>query len=100
MHEREVKSLSDYERYLILSSGGIVLSGGYQGYIGIRDVIEVLQLMSQKQQTSYLYHDKFKTSPLTITEVNTILECWKDGKHRIGFNKIKLLANQMGVRDI
>ena len=97
---REVKFMTDYERYLILASHATILAGGYQGYIGIRDVIEVMQLMSQKQQTSYLYNDEFKTSALTITEINTILECWVDGKHRIGFNKIKLLANQMGVRDI
>ncbi len=97
---REVKFMSDYERYLILASHAHILSGGYQGYMGIRDVIEVLKLMSQKQQTSYLYNDEFKTSGLSITEVNTILDCWDDGKHRIGFNKIKLLANQMGVRDI
>ena len=97
---REVKFMTDYERYLILASYASILSGGYQGYMGIRDVIESLKLMSQKQQTSYLYNDEFKTSPLTVTEINTILECWEDGKHRIGFNKIKLHASQMGVRDI
>ena len=97
---REMKFMTDYECYLILSSYATVLTGGYQGYIGIREVIEVLKLMSQKQQPSYLYNDEFKTSSLSITEVNTILQCWDDGKHRLGFNKIKLLANQMGVRDI
>ena len=100
MREREVKSMSDYERYLIIASYEIVLAGGYQGYIGMRDVIEVMQLMTQKQQTTYLYNEEFKTSPLTIIEMNTILECWRDGKHRMGFNKLKLLANQMGVRNI
>ena len=92
--------MTDYERYLILASYATVLSGGYQGYIGIRDVIAVIEQMSQKQQTSYLYNDKFYESSLTITEVNTILDCWKDGTYRTGLKKVKLVANQMGVRNI
>ena len=40
---REVKFMTDYERYLILASYAPILAGGYQGYIGIREVIEVLK---------------------------------------------------------
>ena len=100
MNERVNKYMTDYERYLILSSYESRLSGGYQGYIAIRDVINVLDSMSQKQSTSYLYNDKFYESPLTIGEINTILECWNDGTYRTGLKKVKLVANQMGVRNI
>ena len=91
---------TDYEKYLILASYEPALSGGYQGYIGIRDVMNVIELMSQKQNTSYLYNDKFFESSLTIGEVNTILDCWNDGTYRTGLKKVKLVANQMGVRII
>jgi|TARA_B100000959_G_C14696822_1_gene507114 hypothetical protein len=100
MNERVNKYMTDYERYLILSSYESRLSGGYQGYIAIKDVIKVLEQMSQKQQTTYLYNDKFYVSSLTITEINTILDCWNDGTYRTGLKKVKLVANQMGVRNI
>ncbi len=92
--------MNEYEKYLVLASYESVLSGGYEGYVNMRDVIKVLEGISQKQNTSYLYNDEFKESPLTIKEVNTILDCWNDGKHRSGLNKIRLLARQIGVRKI
>ena len=91
---------SDFERYLVLASYEPVLSGGYEGYCNIIEVIKVLEGISQKQNTSYLYNDEFKESPITLKEVNTILECWNDGKHRAGLKKVKSFANQIGVRKI
>lgn len=92
--------MTDYEKYLILASYESRLSGGYEGFIAMKEVIQVLETMSQKQQTTYLYNDKFYDSSLTITEVNTILDCWKDGTYRTGLKKVKFVANQMGVRNI
>jgi hypothetical protein len=100
MNERTQRNLTGYEKYLLLASRESSLTGGYQGYIGIQEVISVLELMSQKQETSYLYKDKLLHSSLTITEINTILECWEDGKYRSGLKKIKRVANQIGVRTI
>lgn len=100
MDKTKKRYITGYEKYLILASYEKTLSGGYEGYIGITEVIKILEQMSQKQQTTYLYNDKFYNSPLTITEVNTILDCWKDGTYRRGFKKVKFVANQMGVRNI
>jgi len=96
----ENKSMNEYEKYLILASYESALSGGYEGFIGIKEVIAVAEGISQKQNTSYLYNDEFKESPLTIKEIDTVLDCWSDGKHRRGLNKIRLLASQIGVRRI
>jgi len=100
MDKTKKRYMTDYEKYLILASYDRTLSGGYQGYIGMREVIKVLESMSQKQTNTYLYNDKFYESSLTITEVNTILECFDDGTYRTGLKKVKLVANQMGVRNI
>ena len=88
--------MNDYERYLVLSSYERVLSG----FVNLREVVSVLEGISQKQNTSYLYNDEFKESPITLKDVNTILECWSDGKHRSGLKKVKTFASQIGVRKI
>ena len=92
--------MNDYERYLVLASYELVLSGGYEGFVNLREVVSVLEGISQKQNTSYLYNDEFKESPITLKDVNTILECWSDGKHRSGLKKVKTFASQIGVRKI
>jgi hypothetical protein len=62
MNERTQRNLTGYEKYLLLASRESSLTGGYQGYIGIQEVISVLELMSQKQETSYLYKTSYYTA--------------------------------------
>ena len=100
MDKTKKRYMTDYEKYLVLASYDRTLSGGYEGYIGIKEVIKILEQMSQKQTNSYLYNDKYYESSLTNGEIKTILDCWNDGTYRAGLKKVKLVANQMGVRNI
>jgi len=93
--------ISDYEKYLLLSDHkDRTVSGDYTGFINIKQVIEIIQTMSQNRNTSYLYNGDFKQSGLSMTDINTIVSCWEDGKYRSGFKNIKKVAGQMGIRKI
>ena len=67
-------------------------------YCNVFETVYILQNLFRN--TSYLYNDEFKESPITLKDVNTILECWSDGKHRSGLKKVKTFASQIGVRKI
>ena len=56
--------------------------------------------MSQNRKTTYLYNGDLKNSDLSLSDINTIMECWEDGKYRSGFKNIRKVAGQMGIRKI
>ena len=92
---------NEYERYLLLADSKTgPLIGNYEGFQNFKEVMQVCETISQNRNTSYLYNDEFKESPITLKDVNTILECWSDGKHRSGLKKVKTFASQIGVRKI
>tara|TARA_R100000005_G_C4907463_1_gene146731 strand:+ start:312 stop:605 length:294 start_codon:yes stop_codon:yes gene_type:complete len=93
--------ISDYEKYLLLSDHkDRTVSGDYTGYINTKQVIEIIQTMSQNRKTTYLYNGDLKNSDLSLSDINTIMECWEDGKYRSGFKNIRKVAGQMGIRKI
>lgn len=90
----------EYDKYLILASYSKKLSGDYSGYVGFRELIEVLEVIAVKQISTYLYNGNHYTSELTMKEINVILDCVKDGKYQSGFDKLKAISNQVGIRRI
>lgn len=89
-----------YDRYLILASYSTKISGDYSGYVGFRELVDVLENIAVKQINTYLYNGNHYTSELTINEVNVILDCVKDGKYNSGFDKLRKISNQIGIRRI
>ncbi len=72
---------NEYERYLLLAdSKTSPLIGNYEGFQNFKEVMQKIKL--------------------TISEINTILKCWEDAKYSSGFDKVKLLAIQLGIRKI
>jgi hypothetical protein len=90
----------EYDRYLILASYSKKLRGDYSGYVGFIELIEVLEVIAVKQISTYLYNGNHYTSKLTMKEINVILDCVKDGKYQSGFDKLKVISNQVGIRRI
>ncbi len=90
----------EYDTYLILASYSKKLSGDYSGYVSFREVVEVLENIAVKQISTYLYNGEHYTSELTIKEINVILECVRDRAWNSGFEKIKYISNQIGLRRI
>ena len=90
----------EYDTYLILASHSKKLSGDYSGYVYFRDLVEVLENIAVKQISTYLYNGNHYTSDLTMKQINLILDCVKDGKYQNGFDNVKIIANQNGLRRI
>ena len=90
-----------FEKYLLIADAkNGPLIGSYEGFINVQEVIDICETISQNRNTSYLYNGELIKVKLTISEINTILKCWEDGKYNSGFNKIKVLAHQLGIRKI
>ena len=96
----KVANYSDYEKYLLIADRTHTLSGGYQGFVNFREVIGVIRNMCSKQSTTFEYGGNYYTSKITLSELSTILNSFDIGKYRIGFNKIKIIANQLLLQKI
>ena len=92
---------NEYERYLLLADSKTgPLIGNYEGFQNFKEVMQVCETISQNRNTSYLYNGELIKIKLTISEINTILKCWEEAKYSSGFDKVKLLAIQLGIRKI
>ena len=96
----KLSEYSDYEKYLLIAGSTNRLSGGYQGFVNFREVIGVIRNMCSKQSTTFEYGGNYYTSKLTLSELSTILNAFDLGTYRVGFNKIKLIANQLLLQKI
>ena len=96
----KVSEMSDYEKYLLIADRTNRLSGGYQGFVNFREVIGVIKNMCSKQSTTFEYDGSFHTSKLTLSELSSISNAFDIGSYRTGFNKIKLIANQLKIQKI
>jgi hypothetical protein len=96
----KLSEYSDYEKYLLIAVNTNKLSGGYQGFVNFREVIGVIRNMCSKQSTTFEYGGNYYTSKLTLSELSTILNAFDLGTYRVGFNKIKLIANQLLLQKI
>ena len=47
---------SGYDRYLVLADRCKFLSGGYDGYLNLCEIMETLNLMVSKQHNTYTYN--------------------------------------------
>ena len=96
----KLSNYSDYEKYLLVAGSTNKLSGGYQGFVNFREVIGVIRNMCSRQTTTFEYNGNYYTSKLTLSELSTIVNAYDLGKYRVGFNKIKLIANQLLLQKI
>ena len=91
----KLSQYSDFEKYLLVSENSKVLSGGYQGFVNLREVIGVIRNMHSRQTTTFEYNNNYYTSKITLSEMTSILNAFDLGKYRAGFDSVKLLANQL-----
>ena len=92
--------MSDYEKYLLIADKTYRLSGGYQGFVNFREVMGVINTMCSKQSTTFEYGGNYYTSNLSLSELSTISNSFEIGRYRVGFNKIKVIANQLMFQKI
>ena len=93
----KLSQYSDYEKYLLIASETSTLCGSYQGFVNLREVLQVIRTMCSKQSTTYEYNNNYYTSKLTIGEMTKIINSFDLAKYRSGFDNIKSIANQICI---
>jgi len=96
----KLSQYSDYEKYLLVAENSKVLSGGYQGFVNLREVLQIIRTMFSKQTTTYEYKNNYYTSKITISDMGTIINSFDMGKYRRGFDLVKSIGNQIGIGKI
>ena len=96
----KLSQYSDYEKYLLVAANSKVLSGGYQGFVNLKEILQIVRTMFSKQSTTYEYNDKWYTSKLTVSEMGTIINSFDMAHYRKGFDLIKTVGNQVCIGKI
>lgn len=87
----------EYSNYLVLASHAPKLNGDYSSWINFKEVINILENMLAKQQTTYLYNENFYQSDLKLSEMQSIIKCVEEIKYSKVLDKTKNIANQIGL---
>ena len=96
----KLSQYSDYEKYILVAQNSKVLSGGYQGFVSLKEVLQIIRTMFSKQSTTYEYNQNWYTSKLTINEMGTILNSFDSAHYRKGFDLVKSIASQIAIGKI
>ena len=89
---------SGYDKYLVFSDKSSVLKGNYNGYLNFRDVMEVVNNLHAKRNTSYLYNGNIYKRKITSTDAKTILTNLEDCKWTKKTSLMLLVASQLKLR--
>tara|TARA_R100000005_G_C4988953_1_gene196702 strand:+ start:1709 stop:1999 length:291 start_codon:yes stop_codon:yes gene_type:complete len=89
---------SGYDKYVVLADQCKYLSGGYEGFVNLREIMETLTLMCSKQQNTYTYNGEVYVSNLTSGEINRIQDGLDTGKYDGSFNMVRLIKAQLGIK--
>ena len=89
---------SGFDRYLVLADRCKFLSGGYDGYLNLCEIMETLNLMVSKQQNTYTYNGEVYVSNLTGGEITRIQDAISTGKYDGSFDNVRYLKRQLGIK--
>ena len=91
---------SGYDKHLVFSDKTNVLKGNYNGYLNFRDVMEVVNTLHTKRNTSYLYNGDLIQFNLRQGDVESIYNSWHESEYRQSFDYIRFVANKLDIKII
>ena len=89
---------SGYDKYVVLADQCKYLSGGYEGFVNLREIMETLTLMCSKQQNTYTYNGEMYVSKLTPAEIQKIQSAFDFGTYNNSIEKLKYIFMDIGDR--
>ena len=92
--------LSGYDKYLVFSDKSSVLKGNYNGYLNFRDVMEVVNNLHAKRNTSYLYNGELINFNIKQSDIESIYNSWNECEYRKSFDYIKFISNKLDFKII
>ncbi len=75
----ENTQLSDYDKYILVSSRSKYTSSTYTNFLKLKEVMSTLNQMVSKNNNTYTYYGEVYVSNLTTPEINRIQECLDTG---------------------
>jgi len=93
----ENAQLSDYEKYILVSTRSKYTSSTYTNFLKLKEVMSTLNQMVSKNNNTYTYYGEVYVSNLTAPEINKIQECLDTGKWTSQFEKLKHVCVDLGI---
>jgi|TARA_R110000744_G_C19176667_1_gene542280 predicted patatin/cPLA2 family phospholipase len=93
----ENAQLSDYEKYILVSTRSKYTSSTYTNFLKLKEVMSTLNQMVSKNNNTYTYYGEVYVSNLTAPEINNIQNCLDTGIWTSSFEKIKHICVDLGI---
>jgi predicted patatin/cPLA2 family phospholipase len=93
----ENAQLSDYEKYILVSTRSKDTSSTYTNFLKLKEVMGTLNQMVSKNNNTYTYYGEVYVSNLTAPEINNIQNCLDTGIWTSSFEKIKHICVDLGI---
>ena len=93
----ENAQLSDYEKYILVSTRSKYTSSTYTNFLKLKEVMSTLNQMVSKNNNTYTYYGEVYVSNLTAPEINKIQDCLDTGKWTSQFEKLKHVCVDLGI---
>ena len=93
----ENAQLSDYEKYILVSTRSKYSSSTYTNFLKLIEVMSTLNQMVSKNNNTYTYYGEVYVSNLTAPEINNIQNCLDTGIWTSSFEKIKHICVDLGI---
>ena len=95
----KLTSISDYEKYILLSAGTKLLHGTYPAFLRLKELMSSLTQMASKNSNTYTYYGELYVSRLTNSEIGKIQSCLDLGDYNSSVDKLKYIFMDIGRRD-
>jgi len=95
----KLSSISDYEKYILLSAGTKLLHGTYPAFLRLKELMSSLTQMASKNSNTYTYYGELYVSRLTNPEIDKIQSCLDSGVHNSSFEKLRYIFVDIGRMD-
>ena len=93
----ENTQLSDYDKYILVSTRSKYTSSTYTNFLKLKEVMSTLNQMVSKNNNTYTYYGEVYVSNLTTPEINRIQECLDTVIWTSSFEKIKHICVDLGI---
>ena len=87
---------SDYEKFIVITDRtGVPLKPDYDGYLRFKEVVSVLELISNNDKSTFIYDGEIYNKPVTRSEAQTALTNIYNCKYSAAIKKV---ANLISIK--
>ena len=95
----ENAQLSDYEKYILVSTRSKYTSSTYTNFLKLKEVMGTLNQMVSKNNNTYTYYGELYVSRLTNPEISRIQSCLDLGDYNSSLEQLRYIFVDIGRMD-